>query len=208
MSKLSKHATTLPVAVQISPAHVHLTEAAIEELFCDKYRLHEHSRAGQPTQYVARESVTLVGPGGSLSDVPVIGPPRGENQIEVSETEGRRLGIEAPLRRSGDLHATPGIFIEGPRTRVSLAGGVIRSLHHVHMPPHDAARLGVADQDRVDVARGPRSRRMLLRDVLVKVSDDYRLELHLDIDEGARTGLRTGDQVVLRKHKPHRAPAG
>ncbi len=185
------------VPVAISAAHVHLTPAVIETLFCDRYRLHGYSQLVQPTQYAAKETVTLIGPGGRLSNVRVIGPPRTANQIELSPTEARVLGIDAPVRKSGNLEGTPGIVIEGPRTRVPLEHGVIRALRHVHMSLTEADKLGIKDQDRVDVADERHAQRILFRDVLARVSADYRLELHLDVDEGAAAGLRPGDYVVL-----------
>src|SRR5271170_210928 len=94
--------------VAVSPSHVHLTPGLIEQLFCDHYRLHERSRLG-PTQYAAEESVTLIGPKGRLTDVRVIGPPRNANQVELSRSDALKLGIDAPIRTSGDLAGTPGI---------------------------------------------------------------------------------------------------
>jgi propanediol utilization protein len=201
------HDPPMRVPVAISAAHVYLTPAVIEQLFCDKYRLHEHSRLAQPSQFAAQESVTLIGPKGRLSNVRVIGPPRSENQVELSPTDARKLGIDAPIRKSGDLEGTPGILIEGPRTRVRLERGVISALHHVHMTPSDAARLGLKDQDRIEVATERHTRRILLRDVLVRVSADYRLELHLDADEGKAVSLNSGDYVILRKAASPRAPS-
>lgn len=191
--------TWMRVPVAISAAHVHLTPAVIEQLFCDKYRLHELSRLIQPTQYAARESVTLIGPHGRLSNVRVIGPPRSVNQVELSQADALALGIDAPVRKSGDLEGTPGILIEGPRARVPVAHGVICALRHIHMSPSDADRFGLKDGDRIEVATERHTRRVLFHDVLVRVSADYRLELHLDTDEGAAAGLRSGDYVMLRK---------
>jgi len=187
------------VPVVISAAHVHLTQAVIEQLFCDRYQLHEHSRLGQPTQYAAVESVTLIGPHGRIPNVRVIGPPRPENQVELSPTDALTLGIDAPVRTSGDLEGTPGIVIEGPRTSVRLERGVIRGLRHLHMSPLDAGRLGLNDQDRIAVGTGHHTGRILFRDVLVRVSADYRLELHLDADEGKAARLQSGGHVMLGK---------
>ncbi len=137
----------LRVPVAVSPTHVHLTAATIEELFCDHYRLHEHSRLGQPALYEAGETVTLIGPRGHLDHVRVIGPPRTENQVEISSTDAQILGISAPARRSGEIVETPGIVIKGPRTSVRLHHGVIRALRHLHMNPR-----------RCRIRRGPRWR--------------------------------------------------
>ena len=191
--------STVRVPVIVSAAHVHLTQAVIEELYCDRYRLHEHARLPQPTQYVAEESVTLIGPMGRVENVRVIGPPRLENQVELSQTDARALGIEVPVRRSGALEDTPGILIEGPRARVLISRGVIRVLRHIHMNPGDADFLGLRDQDRVEVTDEWNPRTILLRDVLVRVAPNYRLELHLDLDDGKDAGLRSGDHVLLRK---------
>lgn len=193
------------VPVAIAGAHVHLTPAVIEQLCCDGYRLHTHSQLVQPTQYAVEETVTLIGPHGRLSNVRVIGTPRSVNQVELSPTDALTLGIDAPARASGDLEGTPGIVIEGPRTRVPLERGVICALRHVHMSPSDADSLGIKDKDRIQLAAERDTRRILFRDVLVRVSADYRLELHLDMDEGAAAGLHSGDYVVLSKAAPSQA---
>jgi propanediol utilization protein len=193
-----------PIPVAISATHIHLTPAVVEELFCDSYRLHEHSRLAQPTQYAAEESVTLIGPRGRLPNVRIIGPPRSANQLEISQTDALTLGIVAPVRGSGDLDGTPGVLIEGPRTRVRLERGVIRALHHVHMSPTDAGKLGFKDGDRITVTTIDHARPLFLRDVLVRVSPDYRLELHLDPDEADAVGLHSGDHVIALP--PHADP--
>ena len=105
----------IPVAV--SERHVHLTQSIIEQLFCDKYHLHEHARVSQPTQFAARETVTLVGPRGRIANVRVIGPARDDNQVEISRSDALVLGVGAPLRESGDVKGSPGILVEGPRAR-------------------------------------------------------------------------------------------
>jgi len=198
---------TLRVPVAISPTHAHLTAASIETLFCDHYRLHEHRRLGQPALYEAEETVSLIGPRGRLNHIPVIGPPRTANQIEISSTDARRLGIAAPVRRSGQVVNTPGIVIQGPRTSVRLEYGVIRALHHVHMAPADAARVGVHDGERVDAVIWAQRPPVFLRDVLIRVSPEFRLELHLDADEATALGLKSGDHVELRKRSTSRAAA-
>jgi len=190
--------------VAVSPSHVHLTPGLIEQLFCDHYRLHERSRLG-PTQYTAEESVTLIGPKGRLIDVRVIGPPRNANQVELSRSDALKLGIDAPIRTSGDLAGTPGILIHGPRTQVALALGVIRTRVHVHISPEDADRFGLSERDHIDVVSESDARRILFRDVPLNVSADYRLELRLDADECKAARLATGDFVLLRKSS---APIG
>lgn len=191
------------VPVAVAERHVHLTQDVIEQLFCDKYHLHEHARASQPTQFAAREVVTLVGPGGRLANVRVIGPPRAHNQIEISRTDAATLGVRAPQRESGDLKDTPGIFVEGPRTGVRLDHGVIRTLRHVHMTPEHANRIGVKDRGLVDVVSASAHRRTVFCDVLVRVTVDCVSELHIDADESEAAGLYSGSLVELRRNLTH-----
>jgi propanediol utilization protein len=149
--------------------------------------------------YEAAETVTLIGPRGHLSHVPVIGPPRHENQAEVSSTDALMLGIAPPVRRSGDICGAPGILIKGPRTSLRLERGVIRALRHVHMTPADAECVGVQNGDSLEAVIRACHSPILLRHVLVRVSPDACLELHLDMDEANAPGLCSGDEVELRK---------
>jgi propanediol utilization protein len=193
---------SLRAPVAVSPTHVHLTVATIETLFCDHYRLHALRLLGQPALYEAEETVTLIGVSGHLQHVPVIGPPRSENQIELSSIDAQILGIAAPVRRSGHIVGTPGVVLQGPRTRFRMASGVIRALRHVHMTPADAASIGVDDGDRLNAVIPTHPQLMIIQDVLVRVSPDYRLELHLDRDEAHTLNLKSGDQVELRRQRP------
>ncbi len=195
-------ATAIRIPVVVSEPHVHLTAEIIEELFCDKYRLHVLSPASQPLQFAADETVTLIGPRGRIPNVRIIGPPRAENQIELSTAVASALGLEAPARASGDLADTPGITIEGPRTRAVLRSGVIRALRHIHISPADAERFKLKDHDRIDVAREANSPVPLFEGVVVRVAPEYRLELHVDADEAAAQGLRSGDAVFLAGTDP------
>lgn len=198
----------LRVPVAISPTHVHLTASTIEALFCDHYRLHEHFRLGQPALYEADETVTLTGPHGQLTHIRIVGPPRTENQVEVSSTDARILGISPPVRRSGDIVGTPGVVIKGPRTSVRLDRGVIRALRHVHMTPADAEYVGVKDGDRLEAVTRAHRPLMQLRGTLIRVSPEFRLELHLDADEATTLGLKSGDQVEVHPRSARRSRSG
>jgi len=186
------------IPVTVSEHHVHLTQDTIEQLFCDKYRLHEESRIAEHTQFAARESVTLVGPRGRIANVRVIGPARGENQVEISGVDAHVLGIDAPARQPGDLRNTPGICIEGPRSCVRLDHGVIRTLRHIHMHSADAERRGLRDGDRIDVSGEDEQGCTLFRDVPVRVSPAFQSELHLDADDGKAAGLSSGAFVAIK----------
>ncbi len=130
-------APALRIPVAISSRHVHLTQGTTEQLFCDRYRLHANSAPGQAGEFCALETVTLVGPSGRIRNVRVIGPARSFNQVEISRTDAVTLGIQVPVRESGDLRGTPGVIIEGPRTQVTLGDRRdMRAAAH----PHESRR--------------------------------------------------------------------
>jgi len=185
------------IPVAISARHVHLTPATIEQLFGRGYALRVHAPLSQPGQYAAEETVTLVGPKGELAHVRVVGPPRHADQVEISRSDEVLLGIDAPVRTSGKLGATPGIKIVGPGGEVNLPHGVVIAKRHIHMNPQDAERLGVRDHEVVQVAVHSDGRDLIFGDVVIRVSPDYRLELHLDTDEGNAAALHAGDRALL-----------
>ena len=185
----------IPVAV--SARHVHLSQSTLEKLFGPGYQLHPRSPLSQPGQYASVETVTLVGPRARLEDVRVLGPTRESDQVEVSRTDERILGIDAPVRLSGDLESTPGILIEGPRGSVSLARGVVCALRHIHMSPADARRFDVKDGQVVQVEAGSETRAVIFTDVVVRVSPNFRLEFHVDTDEGNAAGIEPGAMARL-----------
>ena len=126
--------------------------------------------------------MNLLGPKGRIDRVRVLGPVRPQTQVEIARTEEFKLGIDAPIRMSGDLEGSPGITLEGPAGPLALEQGVICAMRHIHMEPEDAFSHAVRDHDTVRVRiSGPRS--VTFGDVCVRVSPDYRLEMHLDTDE-------------------------
>ena len=191
---------TIPIA--ISARHAHFSQATLDALFGRGYVLTAKSALSQPGQFAAIETVTLVGPGGSIGHVRVLGPPREADQIELSRSDEFALGIEAPLRVSGNLAGTPGVEVVGPAGSVRLASGVVTPMRHIHMSPADAQRLGVQDRERVSVAVDSDGRDVVFRDVVVRVSPQFRLELHLDTDEGNAAGVCHGSRATLLKLAP------
>jgi acetate kinase len=188
-------AIRIPIAV--SARHAHLSQATIEQVFGIAHRLRPRTWLSQTGQFAAQETVSLVGPKGRLDNVRVMGPPREHDQIELSRTDETALGIEAPVRLSGDLTSTPGIVVEGPAGRRSLSSGVISARRHIHMNPQDADRLGVRDGQTVQIRIDSRDRDLTFGDVTVRVRADFRLELHLDTDEANAAGVTTGDWAEL-----------
>ncbi|RYE50423.1 MAG: propanediol utilization protein [Rhizobiaceae bacterium] len=171
--------------------------ATLTKLFGDGFALSEHAPLGQPGQFAAVETVSLVGPRGRIDDVRLIGPPRNEDQVEISKSDEFVLGVDAPVRDSGDLSGTPGIVLEGPKGRVSLASGVICARRHVHMHSTDAARLQLRDGAIVAVRLGPRGEETTFRSVRVRVSDRFATQLHLDVDEANAARVVAGEGAEL-----------
>lgn len=185
----------IPIAV--SARHVHLTTASVEALFGAGHRLTPARPISQPGQFAAVETVTLVGPAGRIEHVRIVGPERGADQVEIARTDEFLLGIDAPVRESGDLARTPGIGLEGPAGAVTLKNGVICALRHIHLSPRDAAAFGIEDGDRVDVRVESEGRELTFGDVRARVHPSYALEMHVDTDEANAAGLATGASGVL-----------
>jgi acetate kinase len=177
-----------PIPVGVSVRHVHLSRAHCDALFGPGYELTLRRPVSQPGQFVTRETVDLVGPKGELRGVAIINPLRKETQIELARTDAIALGVIAPLRESGKLDGTPGLVLRGPLGEVKLDKGVILAHRHVHMSPDDARRFGVSDGTVIKV-RVDGDRETVFGDVLVRVSPQYALDLHLDTDEANAAGL-------------------
>lgn len=186
---------SLRVPVGVSVHHVHLSRDHVEALFGPGYRL-TPIRDLQPGQYAAKESVTLAGPRGVLQNVRVLGPPRERTQVEISRSDAYVLGLDPPVKDSGDLGGTPGVVMIGPRQAIYLEEGLVLSWRHIHMPPDTAGRWGLKGRDLVRV-RTEGERRVIFDRVLIRVSPAYRLEMHIDTDEANAAGLRNGDHVQL-----------
>lgn len=185
------------IPVAISARHVHLTQASIDRLFGSGHTLRIHAPLSQPGQFAAEETVTLVGPKGQLPHVRIVGPARHADQVEISRTDEMTLGLHAPVRLSGELERTPGIVLQGPAGQVQLDHGVVIARRHIHMSPAEAVALELFDHDIVRVAIQNEGREVVYGDVIVRVAPDYRLELHLDTDEGNAAELHTGDRALL-----------
>ncbi|MDP3217897.1 MAG: phosphate propanoyltransferase, partial [Deltaproteobacteria bacterium] len=188
-------ASRIPIA--ISARHIHLTRAAVDALFGPGHALTPYKPLSQPGQFACEEKLTVVGPKGRIANVRVLGPERPECQVEVSRTDEFSLGVDAPVRDSGDVTNTPGVTLEGPAGSLTLTKGLICARRHIHMHPDDAARFGVKDRDVVEVAVDTDGRDLTFGDVLIRVSPKFRLEMHLDTDEANAAQLNGGDGGVL-----------
>ncbi len=185
-----------PIRLSVSVRHVHLSKADVEALFGKGHVLTEKKRLYLESDYSSNETVNLIGPRGHVDGVRAIGPERARTQVEISRTEEFMLGIDAPVRESGDLDGTPGIILEGPAGRVEIPEGVICAMRHIHMSPDDAEAYGVRDKDMVMV-RIEGERELILGNVLVRVRPDYKLEMHIDTDEANAAELPPVSQGYL-----------
>lgn len=186
------------IPVGISNRHVHLNRKDMNTLFGKEYELTRVKGLGQPGQYAAKERVTIKGPKGEFKNVRILGPLRENTQVEISISDGFKLGIKPPVRESGNLKGSPPIEITGPKGSIVKPEGSIAALRHVHMDPDTAKKLNVSDKDIVEV-EVPGVRRAVLGNVLVRVSDKYTLEMHVDLDEANACGLKNGDTVKIVK---------
>lgn len=192
LGRKSLHSAALSIPVAVSARHAHLSQPTIDQLFGQGYRLRPRTALSQPGQFAAQESVTLIGPRDRIEKVRLMGPPRAADQIEISRTDEFTLGLDAPVRISGDVVNTPGITLEGPKGQVTLRNGVITARRHIHMSPQDAERFGLRDHDSVEVRIDSDGRDLTFGDVVVRVSPQFRLELHLDTDEANAAGIQEG----------------
>ncbi|MBQ3483651.1 MAG: phosphate propanoyltransferase [Clostridia bacterium] len=168
--------------VETSARHIHVTAETFVALFGANAELHNKKDLSQPGQYACEERVKLVGPKGEMA-VTILGPFRPADQVELSFTDARALGLVAvPVRESGDVAGTPGLTLVGPVGEVEIAEGVIVAKRHIHMTPADAALFGVADKQTVQV-RVDGTRPLVFDDVVVRVSDKFALAMHIDTDE-------------------------
>ncbi|WP_298196874.1 phosphate propanoyltransferase, partial [Desulfosporosinus sp.] len=170
------------VPLGTSNRHIHLSQDDLEALFGKNYTLTVQKELSQPGQFAAQETVTLVGPKGSLEKVRVLGPVRKNTQVEISVTDCYKLGIKPVIRDSGQHEGTPGLQIAGPVGKVKLEAGVLVASRHIHLHSDDAKEWSLEDGDRVRV-KVESQRPMVYEDVLIRVSDQYRKEMHLDMDE-------------------------
>lgn len=169
--------------VETSARHVHVSREHLDILFGKGYELTVKKELSQPGQFACTERVDVVGSKKTLSGVSILGPVRSATQVELSLTDARSIGVNAPIRESGDIAGTGSCKLVGPCGEVELTEGVIAAKRHIHMTKADAAEYGVADKDIVSVKVDSADRSLVFGDVVVRVSDSYALAMHIDTDE-------------------------
>ncbi|RKD32757.1 phosphate propanoyltransferase [Thermohalobacter berrensis] len=199
LKKIKKYESNNYIPIGVSNRHIHLCRKDLNLLFGLGYRLTKLKDLNQPGQFAAKETVTIIGPKGIIENVRILGPLRNNTQVEISLNDGFKLGVKPPVRESGNLENTPGIFVKGPKGVVELKRGVIAALRHIHMPKDYAAKFGFKDKQMVSVINN-NIRKVTFHNVLIRVSDKYNLEMHIDIDEANCCGLSNGDKVKILKN--------
>lgn len=187
-----------PVPVGVSNRHIHLTQEHVEILFGEGYQLTKKKEL-MGGQFAANECCTIVGLKlRAIENVRVLGPVRKATQVEISQTDARKLGISVPVRESGDVKGSAPIAIVGPKGAIYLKEGCIIAARHIHMSPEDAAKCNLKDGDYVKV-KADNERGTIFEHVKIRVDKSFTLEMHIDTDEANASQINQGDKVVIIK---------
>ena len=178
-----------PILVETSARHLHVTREHLDILFGEGYELTSKKDLSQPGQFACEERVDIVGPKRTLSGVSILGPIRKATQVELSLTDARSIGVAAPVRESGDIAGSGACKIVGPKGEVEITEGVIAAKRHIHMTPADAQAYNVEDKEIVSVRLETEGRSLTFDDVVVRVSDNFFLAMHIDTDESNAAGF-------------------
>lgn len=185
--------------VETSARHVHVTKETLEVLFGAGHELTKKKDLSQPGQFACEERVTVVGPKKELANVSILGPCRKADQIELSATDARSIGIAAPVRESGDVAGSGVCKLVGPCGEVEVKEGVIVAKRHIHLTPADAEELGVTNGEIVAVKIDSADRSAILCDTVCRVSENYARAMHIDTDESNAVGAGRNQMGVIVK---------
>ncbi|MDD2361944.1 MAG: phosphate propanoyltransferase [Oscillospiraceae bacterium] len=180
------------ILVETSARHLHVSREDLDILFGSGYELTNKKDLSQPGQFACEERVDIVGAKKTLAGVSILGPVRSSTQVELSMTDARSLGVDAPVRESGDVTGSASCKLVGPKGEVVLDKGVIIAKRHIHMTPADAEEFGVKDKDVVGVKINSNGRSLIFGDVVVRVSPNFLLAMHIDTDEANAAGIKPG----------------
>ena len=184
------------VLLETSARHIHLSQEHVDILFGAGHQLTHKKDLSQPGQFACEERVTVVGPKKEIKNVSILGPVRKESQVELSATDARSIGLNAPVRESGVLEGSAPCKLVGPAGEVDLEYGVIVAKRHIHITPEDAQAFGVSDKEIVKVKAVSEGRSLIFDDVVVRVSASYATAMHIDTDEANACGGATVGEIV------------
>ncbi len=186
----------MQVPLEVSARHIHLSKEILEQLFGEGYQLKSIKKISQPEQFAAEETVAIIGSKGKLERVRVVGPIRDHTQIEISKTDSFILGLEVPVKISGDIKGTPGFKVVGPQSEVELEQGLIVAKRHLHLSPKQAKELNLKKGDEVSV-KVTGERGLIFNKVEVRTGEKHEMAVHLDTDEANTAGVKQGDSGFL-----------
>ncbi len=194
-------ATAPTLVVNSSARHMHISPQNLEVLFGPGAKLTVHKWLYQEGQFASEQTVTLIGPRKRIiPNLRILGPCRDLTQIELALTDAVQLGMDIPVRMSGDIEGTPGAYIMGPAGMLEMQNGVIRAARHVHMSPSDASYYGVKHLDHMTLLVRAKGCTTRFDDLLVRVDPSFKLEVHIDTDEANACDLDRAEQVELISH--------
>ncbi len=188
----------LSVLVEASGRHVHLSRDDADALFGKGYEFKIKKPLSQPGQYACEERVDIAGPKGTIKNVAILGPCRGKTQIEISMTDARQLGINAPVRLSGDVEDTPGCKILNNDKEINVSKGVIVARRHIHITPEDAKKFNVRNNDVLKV-KVFAERPLIFDDICARISKDFSTAVHIDYDEANACGFSADTVGIIVK---------
>ena len=182
--------------VETSARHIHLTQESVEKLFGAGHQLQPRKNLSYPGIYACHERLTVVGPKRSIENISVLGPCRTADQVELSGSDARTLGIDAPIRESGDVKGSGACKLIGPKGEVELSEGVIIAKRHLHVLENEANEMGIKNGDIIKVACGGEGRKLIFDDVVVRVNKDGATTMHIDTDESQAANNPTVGELV------------
>lgn len=177
------------ILVETSGRHIHLSQDHLEKLFGPGHRLSKLRDLSQPTEFAAKEQLIIKTDKNSFNNVRVVGPVRGQTQVEISKTDANFLGLTPPIRRSGDLVGSAKCILIGPHGQVALAEGVIIAWRHIHLNPRSLSNFGLVDGQTVSVKINQQGRDLIFNNVDLRIDEDFALAMHVDTDEANAAGI-------------------
>ena len=189
--------TIFRVPVGVSNRHIHLSAEHVEFLFGKGYSLTKIKDLKQPDQFAAKETLTIAGPGGAIQNVRILGPARNQTQVEISRTDSFGLGMNPPVRNSGDIKNSPGIALIGPKNILPLNEGVIIAANHLHLSEAEVKNMNLTNGQKIVIRSIEKSRKVYFADVLVRSGSGHSMEFHIDTDEANSALLSSGDMVEI-----------
>ncbi len=189
----------MEILLETSARHVHVTREVLDILYGEGYELTNKKDLSQPGQFACEERIAVVGPKSQFPAVSILGPIRPYTQVELSASDARSIGVNAPVRESGDISGSGACKLVGPKGEVEISEGVIVAKRHIHATPEDAEALGVSDSEIVNVKVETPDRSLIFGDVVVRVSPKFALAMHIDTDESNACGATGGLKVEIVK---------